>query len=408
MFLLYLFCVFWLGVDTVFAAPISVSAANAVTQKLNAQAAVASASMTQASETILPPNTALTKQNNLKVIDRLTKVYNILKAKEEVRLPLFSPNRVLHPSDKDDSIVILRDILQSLGYLDKATDSPFYDVALEEVVKTFQAAHCIEPDGVIGEETKARLNWSFARRLQMLQESIDNLKKLVFASKTVIVNIPTYNLHCFEDDKQIMEMKAIVGQPKRATPLMTSYINAITYYPEWVLPKRIFFEDKLPAIQKDEEYFEKNNLEVFEVSGDDEEEKDASEIDWAEVHENDFPYRIKQKPGKKNALGVLQFMLVNDDQIYLHDTPQKKLFKKVSRALSSGCIRVEKPMTLAAWMLTKDKDNVKADLENEETKVKSLKDNVLVQIAYLPVWVADDGKVLWGDDPYKLQTQPQT
>jgi murein L,D-transpeptidase YcbB/YkuD len=409
MFLLYLIFVISLGVGNILASSVSISAANAATKKLNAQTLSSSDNLrTQPVETNLPPGTTLSKENNLKVIERLTTVYNILKAKEDVRFAVFSPNRVLHPSDKDESIVDLRDILQSLGYLDKASDSPFYDVALEEVVKTFQAAHCIEPDGVIGEETKARLNWSFARRLQMLQESISMLKKMVFADKTLIVNIPTYRVHCFEGDKQVLEMKAIVGQPKRATPLMTSYINAITYYPQWVLPKRIFFEDKLPAIQKDEDYFEKNNLEIFEVNGESEEAKDPSEIDWSEIHEYDFPYLVKQKPGKKNALGVLQFMLLNNEQIYLHDTPQKSLFKKFSRALSSGCIRVEKPMTLAAWMLKKDKDAIKEDLENEETKVKPLKGNVLVQITYLPVWVLDDGKMLWGDDPYKLQTQPQT
>lgn len=409
MFLRYLFFIVLLGVDTIFASSVSIDAANAATKKLNIQQAPAADNVRgMPVETNLPPGTSLTSENKLKVIDRLTKVYNILKAKEEVRLPDFAPNRVLHPSDKDDSIVDLRTILQSLGYLETASDSPFYDVALENAVKAFQAAHCIEPDGIIGEETKARINWSFAKRLSMLQESIDFLKKMVFSNKTIIVNLPTYRLHGFQDSKQVLEMKVIIGTKDRATPFMTSYINALVYYPEWIVPKKIFFEDKLPAIQKDEEYFEKNNLEVFEQTGDEEEEKDPSEIDWSEIHEYNFNYRIKQKPGRKNALGVVQFVLINDEQIYLHDTPQKKLFKKFSRALSSGCVRVEKPMQLAAWMLDKDKSDVKEELENEETTKKTLKENVLVQITYLPVWVEEDDQILWGDDPYKLQPQPQT
>jgi murein L,D-transpeptidase YcbB/YkuD len=407
MFLLYLFFAIFFGVSNLVAESVAVLAANDATKKLNAQPMPASDSIRgMPVETNLPPGTALTNENKLKVINHLTKIYNILKAKEDVRLPDFAPNRVLHPSDKDDSIIDLRAILQSLGYLETASDSPFYDLALEEIVKAFQASHCIEPDGIIGEETKERVNWSFAKRLSLLQESISFLKKMVFSPKTVIVNLPTYRLHCFQDSKQVLEMKVIIGTKARATPFMTSYINGIVYYPEWVIPKKIFFEDKLPAIQKDEEYFEKNNLEVFEQIGDEEEQKDPSEIDWSEIHEYNFNYRIKQKPGLENALGVVQFILINDEQIYLHDTPQKNLFKKFSRALSSGCVRVEKPMQLAAWMLNKDKSDIKEALENEETTTKKLEENVLVQITYLPVWVAEDGKMLWGDDPYKLQAQP--
>lgn len=409
MFLLYLFCIVLLSVDNIFASPVAIAAANAATQKLNARQIPATNNVRgMPVETNLPPGAAITSENKLKVIERLTKVYNILKAKEDVSLPTFAPNRVLHSSDKDDSIVDLRTILQLLGYIETASDSPFYDVALEEAVKAFQADHCIEPDGIIGEETNARINWLFAKRLSMLQESIDFLKKMIFSNKTVIVNLPTYSLYGFQDSNQVLEMKVIIGTKARATPFMTSYINAIVYYPEWIIPKKIFFEDKLPAIQKDEEYFEKNNLQVFEQLGDEEEEKDPSEIDWSEIHEYDFNYLIKQKPGRKNALGVVQFILINDEQIYLHDTPQKKLFKKFSRALSSGCVRVEKPMQLAAWMLDKDKSDVKEDLENEETTKKILKEDVLVHITYLPVWVAEDGRMLWGDDPYKLQSQPQT
>lgn len=407
MFLLYLFFAIFFGISNLVAESVAVLAANDATKKLNAQPMPASDSIRgMPVETNLPPGTALTNENKLKVINHLNKIYNILKAKEDVRLPDFAPNRVLHPSDKDDSIIDLRAILQSLGYLETASDSPFYDLALEEIVKAFQASHCIEPDGIIGEETKERVNWSFAKRLSLLQESISFLKKMVFSPKTVIVNLPTYRLHCFQDSKQVLEMKVIIGTKARATPFMTSYINGIVYYPEWVIPKKIFFEDKLPAIQKDEEYFEKNNLEVFEQIGDEEEQKDPSEIDWSEIHEYNFNYRIKQKPGLKNALGVVQFILINDEQIYLHDTPQKNLFKKFSRALSSGCVRVEKPMQLTAWMLNKDKSDIKKELENEETTTKKLEENVLVQITYLPVWVAEDGKMLWGDDPYKLQAQP--
>lgn len=341
------------------------------------------------------------------IIDRLIRLHHILSAKKDIDLPEIETDRALHPNDKNDAIIILRKILHTLDYSDELKESPFYDLELEHAVKNFQAGHCIEPDGILGEKTVARLNWSVAKRLKLLQETIDSLKKISFKDKTIIVNIPTYNLHCFEDVSEVGGMKVIVGQPNRETPLMTSYINALTYYPEWTIPTKMFFKDKLPLIQNDSEYFEKNNLELVQIDGD-HEEVDASEIDWAEVEQYDFPYLVKQKSGDKNALGRVKFNLVNDDLIYLHDTPQKKLFKKFSRAFSSGCIRVAKPIELAGWLLDKEKGTVKNELKDKETKTIKLENNVVVQIMYLPVWAEKDGRLLWGDDPYNFKKNPYT
>jgi murein L,D-transpeptidase YcbB/YkuD len=290
--------------------------------------------------------------------------------------------------------------------LDKATDSPFFDMELENAVKAFQAGHCIEPDGIIGEETKARVNWSYEKRLKKIDASIAKIKNLVFTDRTVIVNIPTYTLHAFEDQKLKMTMKVIVGKPKRPTPQMTSYINGLEYNPAWVVPNTILFEDKLPQIQEDKEFFEKNNLQVFDH---DENDVDPSTVDWSEVDIHDFPYIFKQRPGKKNALGLLKFNLQNDEFIYMHDTPQRELFKKYSRALSSGCVRLEKAGKFAGWLLNLEKDEVKTAIETDETKTETLEKSITVHITYIPVWVDEhqgDGKVLWGDDPYNLEPKP--
>lgn len=344
--------------------------------------------------------------NSLKELSLLQKLQKVLKEKEDVTLPEFAPNRPLRPSDKDDNIPALRQILQSLGYLDKATDSPFFDMELENAVKAFQSGHCIEPDGIIGEETKARVNWSYEKRLKKIDASIAKIKNLVFTDRTVIVNIPTYTLHAFEDQKLKMTMKVIVGKPKRPTPQMTSYINGLEYNPAWVVPNTILFEDKLPQIQEDKEFFEKNNLQVFDH---DENDVDPSTVDWSEVDIHDFPYIFKQRPGKKNALGLLKFNLQNDEFIYMHDTPQRELFKKYSRALSSGCIRLEKAGKFASWLLELEKDEVKIAIETDETKTETLETPITVHITYIPVWVDEhqsDGKVLWGDDPYNLEPKP--
>ena len=275
---------------------------------------------------------------------------------------------------------------------------------LEEAVKAFQAGHCINADGIIGKDTEERVNWSYAKRIKILNDSIEKLSQLVFTDRTAIVNIPTYTLHAFEANNLKMHMKAIVGQPKRPTPQMTSYVNAIEFNPVWVIPKTILFEDKIPAISEDTSYLEQNRLKVFDHEDN---EVDPNDVEWEEVNEHDFPYVLKQDPGKKNALGRIRFNLLNQDDIYMHDTPLRSLFKKCSRALSSGCIRLEKPMKLAAWLLDENIEKIKEAINTQETGIINLEKNMTVYITYLLAMAGEDGQILWGYDPYKLNPEPQ-
>ncbi len=323
-----------------------------------------------------------------------------------MKLPEFVCARALRSGDKDDSIPVLRQILQSLGYLEKVTDSPFFDMELEKAVKAFQTGHCLGAGGVIEDETKVRLNWSYTKRLKMISDSISKIKNLVCASRTVIINIPTYSLYAFEDEKLKMSMKVIVGRPERPTPLMTSYVDGVEFNPVWVVPHTILFEDKLPKIQEDPEFLEKNNFKIFDHN---DEEVDPSTVDWNDVDVNDFPYVFKQEAGKDNALGLIKFNLKNNEDIYMHDTPQRELFKKNLRALSSGCIRLELPGKLAGWLLNMDKDTVQEEIDTDETQTEPLESPVTVHITYIPVWINEEhggGQVLWGDDPYNLEPNP--
>lgn len=353
-----------------------------------------------------PAGDSLVASNHFKILILLQRLEGILKEKKDVVLPEFSPVRPLKAGDKDESILILRQILQSLGYLESATNSPFFDMELEKAVKAFQAGHCIEDDGVIGEATKLRLNWGFPKRLAMIADSISKIKSLATTGRVIIVNIPTYSLHAYEDQKLKMSMKVIVGKPKRPTPIMKSYIDGIEYNPVWVVPHTILFEDKLPKVQEDKEFFQKNYMKIFDRN---ENEVDPDSVDWNEIDVNDFPYIFKQNPGKNNALGLIKFNLRNNEQIYMHDTPHHELFKQNSRALSSGCIRLNQPGKLASWLLNVDRDEIKEELDSGDTSTQPLENSVTVYITYIPVWIDEelgDGRVLWGDDPYNLEPKP--
>jgi murein L,D-transpeptidase YcbB/YkuD len=346
-------------------------------------------------------------QNNIKTLELLQKLQSVLKEKKDETLPEFAPSRSLRPSDKDtNNIPALRQILQSLGYLEKATDSPFFDAELEKAIKAFQVGHCLKADGIIGDETKARINWTYEKRLTMVNSSISELQKLVFTDRTVVVNVPTYTMYAYENQKLVMRMKAVVGNRGRPTPLMTSYINGLEFNPAWVVPETILSQDHLPKIQNDPNFFETSNIEVQDHDGND---IDPSTVDWSEVDVHDFPYVFKQKPGKKNALGLVKFNLQNNEAVYMHDTSQPKAFREASRALSSGCIRLEKAGKFACWLLDLDKDAVKEIIDTGETEARPLEKLIAVHIVYSPVWIEEQqekNKVLWGDDPYKQEPSP--
>lgn len=388
--------------------------ANDATKALNSQTFVPKATMdgrpigavdssASASQSQSTPTVA---KSNIRMVEILQTMLTRLKPKEDDSLPKFAPNRALHPSEKDDNIPALRQILYTLGYLKNLTDSPFFDMELEDAVKAFQASHCLNADGIIGKDTEDRINWSYAKRIKMLNDSIEKLSQLVFTDRTAIVNICTYSLHAFAGNHLKMRMKVIVGRKDRQTPQMTSYVNSVEFNPVWVVPKTILFEDKIPEIIKDVHYIEKNKLQVFDHENN---EIDPSDVNWEEANEHNFPYVLEQESGKGNALGRVKFNLLNKDDVYMHDTPLHRLFKSTPRALSSGCIRLEKPLHLAAWLLDEELSTVKDAIRTKETATVDLEKNLTVYITYLPVLADEEGQsVLWGDDPYEqFAPQPQ-
>ena len=159
-------------------------------------------------------------------------------------------------------------------------------------------------------------------------------------------------------------------------------------------------KDKLNKVLHDSEYLERFGYHVYDQHGI---IVDPSLVNWDEVSYHHFPYTIRQSPGPKNALGNLKFILANDNAIFMHGTPQVTLFDKGQRALSSGCIRVEDPVTLALWVLDDAHMtlNVITDMIDEETtQALRVREHVVVHTTYMPVWVDKKGELLFGSDPY--------
>jgi murein L,D-transpeptidase YcbB/YkuD len=158
-------------------------------------------------------------------------------------------------------------------------------------------------------------------------------------------------------------MRIVVGQPSRATPLFSSALTAMVVNPAWDVPERIAMEEIIPRLRRNPAYLTTHNFKLFDGWEAEAEEISPHRIDWSQMSTTRFPYRLHQKPGPSNMLGRIKFVAPNPFHIFLHDTPDRTLFRHAVRAYSHGCIRLEKPMALAEYLLQREPTWTGARLE---------------------------------------------
>jgi len=223
----------------------------------------------------------------------------------------------------------------------------------------------------------------------------------------VLVNVPTYTMQVVEGEKPVLAMRVIVGAPDTPTPLFSDKMTYVVFSPYWNIPEKILREETLPHLAEDPDYLARNNIEVVGTSGD---LVDAAAVDWND-EDATRGLRFRQAPGPENALGLVKFIFPNHFSVYLHDTPGDRLFNKDKRTLSHGCIRVEKPVALAEYVL-RDKTNwteerIVAAMNAQQEQSVTLKEPLPVHIGYWTAWVGEDGSVTFADDPYGLDRKQQ-
>jgi L,D-transpeptidase YcbB len=172
--------------------------------------------------------------------------------------------------------------------------------------------------------------------------------------RIVLVNIPSAELKVYEGPAITLQMKIILGKVSTPTKTLSTYINQVTINPYWTVPKSIIVNEMLPKIQKDIEYLSKNRLSVLNENY---KTIDPNTINWDSIDIVNFPYVIRQATGCENALGLLKLEFDNPFSMYLHDTPEKQLFKNKNRFLSHGCMRMENPIAMGRFLLS---NNLKA------------------------------------------------
>ena len=175
--------------------------------------------------------------------------------------------------------------------------------------------------------------------------------------RAILINIPSYELVAFEDGAPVLRSRVIVGTPRDRTPRIDTYTTRVIFRPSW-----------RPTPEM---------------------------IRRGEARDGVRP------PGESNPLGLAAIRLQPGLLIYMHDTNQRYLFDRGTRAFSHGCIRVERWDELIAWILGQDVGWVRTMAATPPSR-EVLAPPVPVLIRYLPLFPAADGRVLRHADVYRL------
>ena len=322
--------------------------------------------------------------------------------------PMLSENLILKKGNEGRTVSVVKKRLivsNDLDYSDRGEENR-YDDELEQAVIRFQKRHGINPDGIVGPETVKAMNIPAEQRLRQIEVNLERMRwtSRNLGHRYIIVNIAAFKLELVEHEQVTMAMEVVVGKPFWDTPVFSRKMKYIILNPSWNIPESIAIEEILPKIRRSQEYLTQRNIKIFGSWADDAEEIAPSSIEWEKVGNEKFPYIFRQAPGPLNPLGRIKFMLPNKFHIYLHDTPAKGLFSRNSRAFSHGCIRVQRPVDLAEYLLENDPEWSREKIitafdEGQEIRI-DLALPVNVHIVYLTAWVDEEDVLNFRNDVY--------
>ncbi len=284
--------------------------------------------------------------------------------------------------------------------------SESFDEEVAAAVRVFQARHGLKADGLAGRATLAALNVDINTRIDQIIVNLERWRWLPesLGNRYILVNIAGFYLEVFEEGRETLSMRVVVGRPYRRTPVFSGTITYLVLNPFWEVPSSIAARDKLPLIKADPNYLSHQGYTLLEGWGADERVVDPSTVDWTQITARNFRYRLRQSPGPFNALGQVKFMFPNAFSVYLHDSPARELFAEEQRSFSSGCIRLEQPVNLAELLLNDDPNwgrrAIDASLMAGKEQVVRLRRPIPVHLQYWTTWVDADGVVQFREDIY--------
>lgn len=283
-----------------------------------------------------------------------------------------------------------------------------FDQDLELAVKKFQKRHGLQDHGVVNKETLNALNISAETRTRQIAANMSRWRSLPhdMGRRYIAVNVPNFMLEVVENNQRVLDMKVVVGKmiEERATPTFSAKMSYVVLNPYWYVPKNIAEKELWPIHQRNPNYFDRNNFDIHRIPVGYKQVADPNAADGAKKSVRVYDYVIRQGPGPKNALGKVKFMFPNPYSVYLHDTPSKDLFNRTVRAFSHGCIRIEKPIDLAEYVLRDtpngSKKAIQATLRRAKEQTVYLPEPLPVHIQYWTAWVDDEGALQFRNDIY--------
>jgi murein L,D-transpeptidase YcbB/YkuD len=320
-----------------------------------------------------------------------------------------STGGTLEPGAEDARVPALRARLAATdpAFAARPGSGPSYDAHLQEAVRRFQFSAGLEADGRIGALTFAALNRPAAASVAQLRVALDMRRGTLplDPARRVEVNVPVYRLAVVEDGRKLLDMAVVVGRPARATPMMVTRLTAVQFNPPWGVPHRLAKEDMLPRLRRDPQSMVQRGFRIYQNVSGEAVEIDPLSVNWQAIHPDRFPYIIRQDSGDANALGRLKFIMPNGDDIFLHDTPERRLFARPDRAHSSGCIRLEKPMELLMLLMSDmpewNRERVDRTLASRETRNAALRRPLPIRLHYTTALV-ENGQPRLSADIYGL------
>lgn len=279
-----------------------------------------------------------------------------------------------------------------------------YDDQLAQAVMAFQKGQGVAADGIIGPQTIKLMNITREDRINQIIVNLERLRWLEEEKpeRYVMVNVPSATLWAIENNQVVLEMPVVVGRQKRPTNIFNTKITGIRFNPKWTVPPTIKKEDYLPKLREDPYYLTDRGIELVDSENMtvDPGLIDWEEKTWAEVN----MMRMVQGSGERNPLGLVRVIMQNPYNIYLHDTPQKSYFRRSNRALSSGCVRMEKPFEFADFVLKNNEGWSEEKRQGyiargREVNIQAA-EPLPVYLVYQTVWLGENGQIVYGQDIY--------
>jgi len=316
---------------------------------------------------------------------------------------IHADKKVYKKGDSAAVISVVKARLYAWGDLPAPDTSALFTPALDTALRRFQERMGLTVNGTIRQPVLNALNVPLKQRIRQILVNMERMRWVPVdpGNNYLLVNIPEFKLHVYENGQLAWSCNVVVGKPGASTVIFTRPMKYVVFSPYWNVPPGILRNEVLPAVKRNPGYLARQNMEVVGASG---KPIPVSSINWSRYSGSGFPYIIRQKPGRSNALGKVKFLFPNEYNIYLHDTPSRYLFGETKRSFSHGCIRVQEPRRLAEWLLRNDStwtpQKIEQAMNSSKEKYVALKNQVPVFIGYFTAFVNSRGQLNFRDDVY--------